>query len=60
MLRRAVILFVILGLAPGVWLRSLPLRPNHAQAVDSRADTFQSACGREEGIKPGWAHNPSL
>ena len=26
MLRRAVILFVILGLAPGVWLRSLPLR----------------------------------
>ncbi len=37
MLRRAVILFVILGLAPGVWLRSPPLRPNHAQAVDSRA-----------------------
>lgn len=33
MLRRVLILLVVLGLAPGLWLRSPPQRPDHAQAV---------------------------
>lgn len=34
MIRRALILLVALGLAPGLWLRSPPQRPNHLQAVE--------------------------
>ncbi len=33
MLRRVLILLVVLGLAPGLWLRSPPQRPDHTQAV---------------------------
>lgn len=37
MLRRLTLLLVVLGLAPGLWLRSPPKRPDHSQVIGIEA-----------------------
>lgn len=37
MLRRLTLLLVVLGLAPGLWVRSPPQRPDHTQAIGIEA-----------------------
>lgn len=44
MLRRALILILILGLAPGLWLRSPPQRPNDAQVVELKVVPRGAQC----------------
>jgi len=44
MLRRALILFIVMGLAPGTWLRSPPQRPDHSQVVEAVPEPRGSEC----------------
>lgn len=46
MLRRALILLVAMGLAPGTWLRSPPQRPSHAQVVEAMPELLGPECCR--------------